>query len=97
MTILRVFDTLIEARKEAERTYRCYNNLGKKVKIVDPYSFMIRVEYGKDCYLYTSRNVPLRGILIDYLEDYTTLGLPSEVMMCVRPKKFEDEYEVRWE
>lgn len=93
MTILRVFDTLDRARFEAERTYRCYNNLGKKVKIVDPHSFAIRVEYGQDCYLYTSRNVPLHGILVDYLEDYTTLGLPSEVMMCVRPK----EYEVRWE
>ena len=97
MTILRVFDTLERAKFEAERTYRCYNNLGKKVKIVDPYSFIIRVEYGKDCYLYTSRNVPLHGILVDYVEDYTTFGVPSEVMDYVRPKKIEREYEVRWE
>ena len=92
MTILRVFDTMRQAKKECEDAYQYAKDKG--VRYISPY----RLEFGNDRYMYVSRNNTdyILGARFDVIEDYTTLGLPPRIKACQRVP-FEREYEVRWE
>lgn len=92
MIILKVYDTMREARQECKKDYLLFKNKG--VRCISPY----RLEFGYDRYMYISRNNTdyILGARFDSIEDYTTKGLPPEAIMACQKKPFEREYEARW-
>ena len=95
MTILRVYDTMRQAKREAEYGYWICKDKGYDVKYraIHPY----KIEYGDDSYIYmVNRAECCLGWRVDKIEDYTTWGLSPEIRACQRVP-FEREYEVKWE
>ena len=84
MTILRVFDTVLEARKEAEYAYWLCIDKGYKIKYhaVHPY----KIEYGLDSYIYmVNRSEYCLGLRVNKIEDYTRSGVCDEIRACQYP------------
>ena len=84
MTILRVFDTVIEARKEAEYAYWICKDKGFNIKYhaVHPY----KINFNNDCYVYAANNPRyLRGMRANKIEDYTKSGICDEIRVCEYP------------
>lgn len=73
MTILKIYDTVLEARKEAEYAYWLCKDKGFNVTYhaVHPY----KIEYGLDSYIYMiNRSKYWLGLRFDKIEDYTKSG-----------------------
>ena len=84
MTTLRVFDTVLEARTAAERTYKWSKALGFDLQYhaVHPYI----VTYKDERYIYVVNNAKyVCGMRVDKIENYTRKGLCDEIKACKYP------------
>ena len=84
MTILRVYDTVLEAKKEAEYGYWLCKDREYDVKYhaIHPY----KIEYENDSYIYmVNRGRYCLGWRVDKIEDYTRKGLCDEIRACEYP------------
>lgn len=82
MTTLRVFDTVLEARKAAELTYKWSKTLGFDLQYhaVHPYV----VTYKDEHYIYAVNKAEyVLGMRADKIEDYTRKGLCDEIRRVV--------------
>lgn len=97
MTILKVYDTILEAKNNAINDYRDYvTRLDIVIKfygIHHPY----KIKIDDDCYVYAANNPRyLLGMRFNKIEDYTRSGVCDEIKACEYPHEFEKEYECIW-
>lgn len=84
MTTLRVFDTVLEARTAAERTYKWSKALGFDLQYhaVHPYV----VTYKDERYVYAVNNAEyVLGMRFNKIEDFTRSGVCNEIRACEYP------------
>lgn len=82
MTTLRVFDTVLEARRTAKCTYKWLKALGIDLQYhaIHPYV----LTYKDICNIYVvNRAEYMRGMRVDKIKDYTRKGLCDEAKMCM--------------
>lgn len=93
MTILKVYDTVLEAKNNAVNDYRDYvtkeyivRKLNVKFYTVHPY----KIKVNDDCYVYAA-NIPryLRGMRFNKIEDYTRNGVRDEIRVYEYPMREE--------
>ena len=78
MKILKVYDTMQEAKLEAEKCYKeCVDN-GMDVRFRTPYRF----EVGENVYMFVGRQAELVGCRFDRIDDCTTCGIPDRIKVC---------------
>lgn len=84
MTILRVFDTVLEAKTAAERTYKWITAFGFDLQYHAVYPYV--VTYQDQHYVYVVNKAEyVRGMRVDKIEDYTRKGLCDEIKACEYP------------
>lgn len=84
MIILKVYDTVLEAKNNVVNDYRDYIAKGIDIKFhaVHPY----RINVGDDCYVYAANNPRyLLGMRVNKIEDYTRSGVCDEIKACEYP------------
>lgn len=87
MTILKVYNTVLEAKNNAVDEYENYVKRGLDVVIKcygvhHPYEIKI----GDDCYVYAANNPRyLLGMRFNKIEDYTRSGICDEIRACEYP------------
>lgn len=89
MTILKVYDTVLEAKYNAVNDYRNCATRGLNVKIdvvYHPYTIKIEENMDDDCYVYAANNPRyLLGMRFNKIEDYTRNGVCDEIRACEYP------------
>lgn len=84
MTILKVYDTVLEAQNNAKNEYRDYiiRGIGVVIKFngaQHPY----KINIDDDCYVYAVNNPRyLLGMRFNKIEDYTRNGVCDEIRAC---------------
>ena len=84
MTILKVYDTVLEAKNNAVNDYRecAIRGLDIKFHAVHPY----KIKINNDCYVYAANNIEyLLGMRFNKIEDYTRSGVCNEIRACEYP------------
>lgn len=78
MKILKVYDTMQEAKFEAKRYYQEWLNCDMKVRFITHYRF----EVGENVFMFVGRQAKLLGKRFDRIDDYTTCGIPDRIRIC---------------
>lgn len=84
MTILKVYNTVLEAKSNAVNDYRecAIRGLDIKFHAVHPY----KIKVSDDCYIYATNNPEyLLGMRFNKIEDYTRSGMCNEIRACEYP------------
>ena len=85
MTILKVYDTVLEAKYNAVNDYRdcAIRGLNVKFHTVHPYKIKIEENMDNDCYVYVANNPRyVLGMRFNKIEDYTRSGMCDEIRVC---------------
>ena len=81
MTILKVYDTVVEAKNNAVNAYKDYISRGLDVKLYLKHPYKIQMNY--NYYVYASNNPRyLLGMRFNAIEDYTKSGICDEIRAC---------------
>lgn len=78
MKILKVYDTMQEARFEAKRYYQEWLNSDMKIRFITHYRF----EVGENVFMFVGRQAELLGERFDMIDDRTTCGIPDRIKAC---------------
>jgi hypothetical protein len=84
MTILKIYDTILEAKNNAVNDYRDYiiRELGAIIRfngVHHPY----KIKIDDDCYVYAANDPRyLLGMRFNKIEDYTRSGVCDEIKAC---------------
>ena len=87
MIILKVYDTVLEAKNNAKNEYRdcIIRGLDGVIRFngaVHPY----KIKFGNDEYVYAANNPRyLLGMRFNKIEDYTRSGMCDEIKACEYP------------
>lgn len=90
MTILKVYDTILEAKNNAVNDYRdcAIRGLNVKFHTVHPYKIKIDENFDNDYYVYAANNPRyLLGMRFNKIEDYTRNGVCDEIRECLYESK----------
>ena len=85
MTVLKVYDTVLEAKSNAVNDFKEYIMKELDVdKIYTKHPYKIKVS--DDCYVYAANHPRyLLGMRFDKIEDYTRSGMCDEIRACEYP------------
>ena len=84
MTILKVYDTVLEAKYNAINDYRDYVTRGLDIVIkFNGVQHPYKIKIGDDCYVYAANDTKyLLGMRFNKIEDYTRSGVCDEIKAC---------------
>ena len=84
MTILKVYDTILEAKNNAVNDYRDYVTRGLDIVIrFNGVHHPYKIKIDDDCYVYAANNLRyLLGMRFNKIEDYTRSGVCDEIRAC---------------
>lgn len=86
MTILKVYDTVLDARDEAQCEYELRKRLNPYIVMIYHSTHPYMIHDGNDIDIYVANKAEyVCGMRVDKIEDYTRKGLCDEIRACEYP------------